>query len=194
VKHQPYCQLPDGTITVPSNRPAGLLAGSFRPLHHGHRELAKLAAARLGVPVHFELSLANVDKPPLDDRETAERLKQFLGFAPVWVTKAPTFREKSKLFPGATFVLGFDTASRLVDPKYYGGDVDKRDAALIELQSRQCRLLVAGRCDHAGEFRIWTSHYLDEQFQSLFEVVTEAEFRVDISSTKLRELRSGVKQ
>lgn len=34
--------------------------------------------------------------------------------------QAPLYTLKAKLFPGSTFVVGYDTAVRLVDAKYYG--------------------------------------------------------------------------
>ena len=43
--------------------------------------------------------------------------------------QAPLYPTKAKLFPGSTFVIGYDTAIRLVDGKYYGGD----DAALLQI-------------------------------------------------------------
>ena len=42
------------SFTAP--KPVAMLPGSFNPLHHGHTALAAVAAARLGVPVAFELS------------------------------------------------------------------------------------------------------------------------------------------
>ncbi len=38
---------------------------------------------------------------------------------PVVVTSAPLFTTKSQLLPGSCFVVGYDTAIRLVMPKYY---------------------------------------------------------------------------
>lgn len=35
--------------------------------------------------------------------------------------QAPLFTDKAKLYPGATFVVGYDTGVRLVNPDYYGG-------------------------------------------------------------------------
>ena len=103
--------------------PLAVLPGSFNPLHHGHTTLAATAAAKLGVDVVFELSVANVDKPELGRDEVERRLGQFAGVAPVWVTRAAAFEKKADIFPGAAFVLGWDTAVRLIDPKYYGGEV-----------------------------------------------------------------------
>ncbi len=39
---------------------------------------------------------------------------------PDWHVQAPLFTVKSKLFAKSTFVIGYDTAIRLIMPKYYG--------------------------------------------------------------------------
>ena len=50
------------------------------------------------------------------------------------------------MFPGCTFVLGYDTAIRVVDPKYYNGEAGLIHA-LSDMRSRKCRFLVGGRID-----------------------------------------------
>jgi len=50
----------------------------------------------------------------------------------VELTRAPTFREKARVLPGCTFVIGADTARRLVDPRYYEGSQARMIAALAE--------------------------------------------------------------
>jgi hypothetical protein len=70
----------------------------------------------------FEISVTNVDKPPLAGETVRHRLAQFAWKSPVELTRAPTFVEKSRLFPGTTFVVGADTAERLFGAQYYGGD------------------------------------------------------------------------
>ncbi len=187
----PFCQSPDGRLLADAPLPAAVLPGSFNPLHRGHRELAAAAARRLGAAVHFELSAANVDKPELAAGEIARRLRQFLEVAPVWVTHAATFADKADLFPGAALVLGWDTAVRLVDVRYYGGDPGRRDAALGKLLARGCRVLVGGRADAAGRFRTWDGAGLTDEFRGLFEAIPEAEFRADVSSTALRAEQSS---
>ena len=55
----------------------------------------------------FELSAFNVDKPPLPVNVILERINQFSGKYSVVATNAPTFIQKARLFPGATFVVGY---------------------------------------------------------------------------------------
>ncbi len=107
---------PSGTVILP---------GSFNPLHEGHCGMAAVAARLLGRPVAFELSVANVEKPALTEAEVRRRMAHFAWLAPLWLTHAPTFLEKSRLFPGAVFVVGIDTAVRIVDPRFYGDSVAK---------------------------------------------------------------------
>jgi hypothetical protein len=178
------CLEPGGAVRVGPAPPA-LLSGSFNPLHRGHVGLARAAARHLGAEVHFELSVANADKPELPREEVERRAAQFAGVGPVWVTRAPTFVAKAELFPGAAFVLGWDTAVRVIDPKYYGGE-SGRDAALRAMLERGCRLVVGGRVDASGAFRTWGGELAGE-FAGLFVALAEGDFRVDVSSTQLRQ-------
>ena len=123
----------NGTIT-PNGRPNGaLLSGSFDPLHVGHRELASVASETLATTVTLEMSVANVDKPPLSAPVIRERLEQFAGIYDVVLTKAPTFAEKAHVLPGSCFIIGYDTMKRLIDPAYYGDDERKMTKALSSI-------------------------------------------------------------
>ncbi len=171
----------------PPIKPAGILAGAFNPLHDGHRELADIAEQSLRGPVAFELAWVNVDKPPIDFLTIESRCRQFSD-RPIVLTREPTFVLKSRLFPQTTFVVGIDTAERIVHPKYYGSEADML-AALGEIRSHGCRFLVAGRREE-DRFRTLSDLRLSASERDLFDELFEHDFRRDISSTELRSARS----
>jgi len=178
---------PVGVGPVQRQAPA-LFPGAFHPLHAGHRGMAEVASRKLGMPVHFELSVKNVDKPPLDFTEIEGRLAQFLPSDGVWLTAAPTFVEKARRFPGATFVVGLDTITRIGEARYYCNSEPARDAALQELTTLGCRFLVFGR--RTGDrFDTLQAADIPPALRALCTEVPEQEFRLDISSTELRRAK-----
>jgi hypothetical protein len=179
---------PDGRLVAGRCREPSsttLLPGSFNPLHEGHRGMAEAAASLTGRPVAYELSVANVEKPPLAEAEVRRRIARFAWRAPIWLTHAPTFLEKSRLFPGAVFVVGIDTAVRIVDSRFYGNSVEAMRAALEEIRGHGSRFLVAGRMvgDHFVEL---VQAELSEEYRDLFSAIPSDMFRADVSSTRLR--------
>ena len=56
---------PDGQLMLAAPRPSVLFPGSFNPLHAGHVLLARIAEDIRQQPLAFEISVTNVDKPPL---------------------------------------------------------------------------------------------------------------------------------
>ena len=166
-----------------------LLSGSFNPLHQGHKELAETAARHLGREVYFELPLVNADKAPIDLSEARRRAAQFSAYAPLVLTRTPLFEQKADLFPGSVFIIGADTAARLVAPRFYGGEPEMA-SALEHLQASGCRFLVAGRrSQDEGEERFLTLQNIDlpNAHRDLFEALPEEVFRRDISSSALRK-------
>ena len=184
--------LPDGTMLDCEPVTGGLLPGSFDPLHEAHDGLAKAAAEILGDNVTFELSAHNVDKAALTPSEIERRVDQFAGKDTVVLTRAPTFHEKAKLFPGCTFVIGWDTAVRLVDPRYYRGDEGEMVKALTSIRHLGCRLLVAGRVD-GGAFRTVDDVRFPAGLEDMVSPIPEQAFRCDVSSTGLRLTAAGSK-
>ncbi len=163
------------TIPVPLSPPAGLLCGAFHPLHFGHRQLRDVAAKQLGGPVYYEMSIRNVDKPPLDFLSIDRRRAQF-DDEPLALTAAPTFAEKAAVLPGVTFVVGVDTAVRIVEPRYYCGSQDALHAALCRIRDAGCRFLVAGR-PVGARFETLADVAVPPEFAGLFAAIPPGDFR-----------------
>jgi hypothetical protein len=176
-----------GEVEVEGAIEAGtpLLPGSFNPLHHGHEQLARVAGHLLEREVSYELAVVNVDKPPLDADEVRRRLTQFEGTATVVLTRTPRFLEKARLFHHTKFVIGWDTAVRLVDARYYNDSEERMAEALEEMREAAVRFVVAGRT-HEGAFRTLENAQLPAEFASMFQGIPEELFRADVSSTELR--------
>ncbi len=161
-----------------------IFPGSFDPLHEGHRLMARIAEEIAERPLEYELSIVNVDKPMLDYIEIRDRLKHFAG-QPLWLTRAATFLEKLRLFPGSTFVLGADTYARLADPRYYGGSAEAVAEAVTTIASTAGGLIVFGRVREGG-FQEAAQVDVPQPLRDISYFVSQREFRLDISSTALR--------
>lgn len=166
-----------------------IFPGAFNPFHQGHRQMIKVAGEKLKQNVFLEVCVNNIDKLPLDYVEMKQRENQLSGEHPLIFTNAPTFVEKSMLFPGSTFVVGTDTVKRIADLKYYG-ETSRLDHAMTTLKENNIRFLVFGRDTISG---LETLEHLNlpDTLRELCASVPEEEFRNDISSTKLRQQQPG---
>ena len=186
----PYLKFtPDGGISynLPEAIQYMVFPGSFNPLHDGHKKLVQVIENDSPVEVIYEISIANVDKPPLLPEEIIDRQSQFLGQASVLVTNQPTFIGKSKKIPIRNFLIGWDTARRIIDEKYYENKQDMIES-LLDMKSRGIIFYVAGRV-HKGSFKRITDLNLPDMFHDLFVEIEENKFRSDISSSEIRDQR-----
>jgi len=183
---------PDGQMLLSAPPPSVLFPGSFNPLHEGHLLLARVAEELRQQPLAFEISVTNVDKPPLAGETVRRRLAQFAWKSAVELTRAPTFVEKARLFPGTTFVVGADTAARLFGPKYYGDDELRMHMALEEIANSGSSFLVAVRIDASGRVRALNDIPVPRRYADLFTEIPEHLFRFDTSSSEIRARRRAV--
>jgi hypothetical protein len=95
--------------------------------------------------------------------------------------------EKAHLYPGTTFVVGFDTAERILQTRFYNDSKEDRSQALETIRQQGCRFLVAGRADEAGTFHKAADLDTPPHFTDLFQPIPADLFRSDISSTELRQ-------
>jgi hypothetical protein len=178
---------PDGTLSIGETWPnLAVLSGSFNPLHGGHRKLSIVASQQLNNDVVFELPLINAEKAPIDLAEARKRAVQFLGFDTLLLSRSPLFDQKAEFYPNSTFILGADTAARLVAPRFYGDNVEKMKGSLEHLRSRGAKFLVAGRSSK-DDFKTLDDIEIPDGYRDMFSEIPESAFKMNISSTELRK-------
>ena len=136
--------------------------------------------------VDFEISICNVDKDSMTIEDVNQRILQFIGVGKIIISKAKTFVEKSVNFKGCSFVVGWDTAVRILDPKYYDGSYQSMLSALTDIRKNDCSFIVAGRMDDVGDFRNAKEINIPDGYADMFCMIEEKNFRSDISSTDIR--------
>jgi len=115
---------------------------------------------------------------------------------PIVCTPCPYFHGKAQLFPECWFVIGYDTAVRVLDPKYYGGTREGLAVALSGLRQKGCRFVVAGRDEKGeGEHLIFrTAKDLEDRIPAVFRDglrpmfvgMSEEAFHLRRSSSQIR--------
>jgi nicotinic acid mononucleotide adenylyltransferase len=170
-----------------TDQPKLILSGSFNPCHKNHMLMAKIASAKYQMPVNFEISLANVDKPPIDFislNSRLESLKISINHAQelvdsIYLTNAPLFADKASLFPDSRFIIGSDTLNRLFNVNYYRKGEDKF-TLLNHFKKLNTRFVVYQRKD--------IEPIVDEDILQICDIIPFEDYEDDgTSSTKIRE-------
>jgi nicotinamide mononucleotide (NMN) deamidase PncC len=206
-----YPVIPNGSLVMPGsfNPP--------HKGHISLGQAAVRAAERMGyssrheeLPIFMELSLTNADKPPIDPKTASERIRKFLTLEDMpkqWglvLTRAPLFSQKLTCLQDCimeradgkhgkiSFVIGADTLARILNPKYYNDDKDQMIAALMSM--RGAHFFAGGRVEQkespdGAQFITGKDELsgLPQELKDKFTIIDEQEFRVDISSTEIRQ-------
>ena len=174
-----------------------LLAGSFRPLHRAHRTLLDAGLRVSGKDLNpcFEISISNVEKPDIASAELQDRVSQFQRPSDaIVITRAATFLEKARLMPGTTFVIGYDTAIRLFDDRFYdeAGTSSPSVAAMNEIRDLGSSFIVGGRHDGNGTFKTIRNMWIPSGFEHMLIEIPEQMFSDPISSTQIRRAEETI--
>jgi cytidyltransferase-like protein len=128
----------------PSLKNIVMLPGNFNPLHQGHITALKSACELNHTDGIYELCVVNIDKAPLSFDDIQQKISSF-DSRPVVLTNAPLFTDKNKLFPGISYVIGIDTAIRLINPKYTYGDADLMIENIMNMTFNNTKFYVSSR-------------------------------------------------
>jgi len=145
-----------------------------------------------------------------DVSESSSLLSSFPQQWGIVLTRAPLFEEKLKTLRSKVlddvspskqinFVIGTDTLVRILNPKYYQDQLRScMNKSLLELKLNGVGFIVGGRLEQqpqqtdsqpqprfvSGRDELFD---LPEDVSSMFTVMEESEFRVDLSSSEIRK-------
>ena len=186
-----FCINCDGSIqySIPSN--PVIYCGTFNPLHIAHRKILEYISMRYPQrPVLLEMSQRSADKSATSITNVMIRAAQVAGQYQVIISNTSLYVDKCKYYPNATFIVGYDTAIRIVDKKYYQNSEKNLMKVMQTIEDYGCNFIVVGRYDEKMKcFLDFDSikHTLPaKEYHHLFISLDENHFRYDMSSTYLR--------
>lgn len=183
--------LPDGTRGPANHSGGGLfLPASLNPIHKGHRNMVYYARAKHPAPVTFLISSTPTAKAPLTLQQMlrragmmrAERWTQHQIHAFEFTQNEPLFIDMARNRPMATFIVGTDTMSRFLDPKW-GPHIP---SMLKEMEDLNVSFLVMPR---KADGKVTTCEDVNplSVVSGMFMPLAAPECAVDYSSTAIRE-------
>lgn len=166
------------------------MPGSFNPIHDGHRDIAWKTGNLTGQQCVYMVTVDSVHKKPLLvpemlDRVAISRLERYGIYQQgdiLFTQNDPLFIDKAKNYPGCGFIIGYDTAARMLDPKW-GPEIIPM---LHEFRKYKTKFYVCGRIID-GELKTIKDLNYPSYFNELFIEVPNT--GTDHSSTKIRETK-----
>lgn len=194
-----YVEKQKNTWNRDANQSTIIYPGSFNPLHAGHKTLMNLVKCKFPKQsTAYEISIVNADKASIfDEKQVRKRIAQFSDAdGGVIISRGALFLDKAKLYGSVRFIVGVDTVFRILNPKYYSGDIGGVIDALTQLKIRGCSFIVAGRVeqhktDTTKHFQTLKNVSIPKGFENMFEQINECDFRMDISSSEIRSQQYG---
>lgn len=167
-----------------------LFPGSFDPLSFAHVEMGQVIEQMTRKKVIYQISQHHPIKTDegIPEEDLRKRFLQFQYRHPVLFLRGDgLYVDKAKKIPGVKILLGADAAKNLLNPKFYGGEIGRRQM-LEGLAQIGSSFLVMGRVDKdTGEFITRDDLDMPPRFAHIFEGVSS---RWDISSTQIRTQQS----
>ncbi len=164
------------------------MPGSFNPLHDGHRDIAWKTGELINQQCVYMVTADSVHKKALTvsemlDRVAMTRLERYGVYQVgdiLFTQNDPLFIDKAQKFPGCGFIIGYDTAARMLDPKW-GPEIVPM---LHEFRKYKTRFYVCGRIMD-GELKTIKDLNYPSYFNDLFIEVPNT--GTEHSSTQIRE-------
>ncbi len=167
-----------------------LMPASLNPIHDGHRTMAGGAEYLYNQATSYLIASDPVHKSKLTLQQMA--FKSGMLRAERWNDEArafeftrgdPLFIDKARARPSSTFVVGVDTAERLLDPKWGHDPVD----LVREFAELHIHFLVMGRVWNGG----WKTINDIRLPPGGHEIFKHLHGRTDVSSAQIREVSNA---